>query len=654
MTGSPRPETRIFFALVLLAVSTFVSCGGGDSGDIAASSPPPSPPPQIGVTVAPSAASISTIQMQPFTATVVNSQNPAVTWKVDGIPGGNSSVGVIAADGLYTPPLTEASHSITATSVADPSKSGAASVAVKFLGGVLTYHNDNARTGQYLQETVLTPTNVRRTTFGRLFTFPVDGYVYAQPLYVSNVPIAGQLRNVVFVATEHNSVYAFDADGTTSAPLWHVSFIDPANGITTVPFQDTASPPGYTGPGPVIPGGCGDLTPEIGITGTPVIDPATGTLYVVAKTKEVSGANIAYEHRLHALDIRTGISRPGSGQALQASVPGTTLPNDGNGNVLFQSLRQNQRAALLLNNGVVSVAFSSHCTIRPYQGWVLAYDAVTLDILGAFNVVPNDPKGKGGIWHSGGGPAADANGNVFIMTGDGPFDAASGGNNFSDSVLKLANGSLTVADYFTPHNHLTLETTNADLSSGGPLLLPDQSVGPPHLMVSAGKQGVIYLLNRDNMGQFQAGSDSQIVQSFPGGGCGAGACPIFGTPAYFNGMVYTAAVQDSLRAYSLSAGRLSLSGQSSNTFQWPGATPAISANGSSNGIVWALETNGSGAPAVLRAYSAAGVSSELYNSSQNPQRDNPGQAVKFTVPTIANGKVYVGAQGQLSVFGLLP
>jgi hypothetical protein len=396
------------------------------------------------------------------------------------------------------------------------------------------------------------------------------------------------------------------------------------------------------------------LTPEIGISGTPVIDPATGTLYVVAKTKEVSGANVAYEHRLHALDIRTGSSRPGSGQALQASVPGTTTPNDGNGNVLFQSLRQNQRAALLLSNNVITVAFSSHCVIRPYQGWVLAFDATTLSPLGAFNAVPNDAKGKGGIWHSGGGPAADAGGNVFLMTGDGPFDAAAGGSSYSNSVLKLTNGSLTVADYFTPYNQLVLEVTNSDLSSAGVLLLPDQPGGPSHLMVGAGKQGIVYLLNRDNMGQFQAGSDSQIVQSFPGGVCGPGTCRIFGTPAYFNNKVYTVAVDDSLKAYSLSAGQLSLSGQSTNAFQWPGATPAISANGSANGIVWALETNGSGAPVVLRAYSAADVSTQLYNSNQNLARDNPGQAVKFTVPTIANGKVYVGAQSQVSVFGLLP
>jgi hypothetical protein len=264
---------------------------------------------------------------------------------------------------------------------------------------------------------------------------------------------------------------------------------------------------------------------------------------------------------------------------------------------------------------------------------------------------------EGGIW---GGAAADANGNVYVITSNGTFDADAslgGGNNYGDTFLKFTGASIPVSDYFTPFNQAALAAANADLGSGGALLLPDQPVvpGPPHLMVGAGKQGIVYLVNRDNMGKFQAGSDSQIVQWFPGGACGTGSCAIFGTPAYFNNTVYTVAVQDGLKAYSLVAGKLSLPPvQSPNTFPFPGATPVISASGSNNGIVWALETNGSGAPAVLHAYPAAGVSTELYNSNQNPGRDSPGPAVKFTVPTVANGKVYVGAQGQLSVFGILP
>ena len=563
----------------------------------------------------------------------------------------NTAVTLLPGDPSGGNPLPSDSPTPTPTPTPVPTPIPAAA-------NVLTFHNDNARTGQNLQETLLTPANVKSATFGKLFSFTVDGYVYAQPLYASKVLVNGQLRNVVYVATEHNSVYAFDADNQMDTPLWQVSFIGTANGITstTVPSKDTASPPGYTGPGPVKPEGCMDLTPEIGITGTPVIDPVTGTLYVVAKTKEVTGRKVAYEHRLHALDIATGNPRPGSGQKLQASVPGTSLPNDGKGRVLFKSLRQNQRAALLLHNNVISIAFSSHCVIRPYQGWVLAYDAATLAQVGAFNVVPNDPiKGKGGIWHSGSGPAADADGNVFVMTGDGPFNVDVGGDSFSDSVLKLklTSPSLTVADYFTPHNQFDLEAANADLSAGGPMLLPEQPGPFPNLMVSIGKQAIVYLINRDDMGKYQTGSDSQIVQSFSV--CGGGACGVYSSPAYFNNTVYTAAFGDGLRAFSLRDGQFSLpSLRSQNTFRWPGATPVISANGSSNGIVWALEVNGSGAPAVLHAYPAENVALELYNSNQNVARDDPGPAVKFTVPVVANGKEYVPSQGQVSVFGLLP
>ena len=488
---------------------------------------------------------------------------------------------------------------------------------------VLTYHNDNTRSGQNLRETVLTPANVKSATFGKLFSFPVDGYVYAQPLYVSNVTVAGQLRNVVLVATEHNSVYAFDADNKTSGPLWHTSFINPANGITTVPSQDTH---------------CADIGPEVGITSTPVIDPVTGTLYVVAMTKE----NGAYAHRIHALDVASGNDK--LAMKIQASVPGTAAPNDGKGRLLFNSLLENQRAALLLSNNVLYISFGSFCDFGNHHGWLLSYDSKTLNLLGAFSATPNGT--EGGIWQSGGGAAADADGNVYVMTGDGTFDAAR--NNFGNTFLKFAGASLAVSDYFTPYNQSSLEAVDGDLGSGGALLLPDQSVGPSHLMVGAGKQGTIYLLNRDNMGRFQPGSDSQVVQSLPG------PYSMFGTPAYFRNTVYMAAAQDRLKAYALSNGRLSLSKQSTSVFGWPGATAVISANGSSNAIVWALETNGSGAPAVLHAYSAADVSIELYNSNQNSGRDYPGGAVKFTVPTIVNGKVYVGAQGQLSVFGLLP
>lgn len=624
MIRSPKHQTLIFFPLALLAVSFFTGCSNGSSNN---STVPPPPDHQIMVTLTPATASITTIQAQQFTATVTNSTNSTVTWTVDGVQGGNASVGVISTGGMYTPPTGEATHSIAAISVEDPSKSSRVDITVMFLRGVLTYHNDNARSGQNLRETVLTPSNVNAATFGKIFSFPVDGSVYAQPLYVANVPIAGQLHNVVFVATEHNSVYAFDADNKTSTPIWQTSFITPANGITSVPSSDTH---------------CDDINPEIGITSTPVIDPVTGTLYIVAMTKE----NGAYAHRIHALDITTGAEKLGSGMKIQASVPGAAAPNDGKGRLIFTSLLENQRTALLLNNNVIYFATGSFCDLGDHHGWMFAYDSKTLNLVSAFSTTPNGT--EGGIWQSGGGPAADANGNVYIITGDGTFDAAAGGKNYGNTFLKFSAALLTVADYFTPYNQATLAAVNADLGSGGALLLPDQSTGPNHLLVSAGKQGTIYLLNRDNMGKFQAANDSQIVQSIPG------PYSLFGTPAYYKNTVYMAAAGDSLRAYTLNNGQLSLAKQSTSVFRWPGATAVISANESTNGIVWALETNGSGAPAILHAYTATDVSYELYNSNQNTVRDYPGPAIKFAVPTTANGKVYVGAQGQLSVFGLLP
>jgi len=585
------------------------------------------------VTITPVAATISTIQTQAFAAAVTNAANPAVTWRVDGIAGGNAGVGTISAVGLYTPPLRVASHAITATSVQDPTRSAGATIAVEPLRGVLTYHNDSTRSGQNLLEKLLTPGNVATAAFGKLASIPVDGYVYAQPLYVANVPVAGRLRNLVIVATEHNSVYAFDADGQSSVALWQTNFSDPADGKTTVPAGDTQ---------------CADIVPEIGITSTPVVDPITGTLYVVAMTKE----NGAYAHRIHALDITTGNPRPGAGTLIQAAVAGSAVPNDGAGRLVFSSLRENQRAALLLSNGAVYVSFGSFCDLGNHHGWLLAYDANTLNLLGAFSATPSGT--EGGIWQSGGGAAADAAGNVYVVTGDGSFDAPSGGSNYGNTFVKFSGATLAVSDYFTPFNQSTLEAVNADLGSGGALLLPDQSTGPVHLMVGAGKQGIAYLLNRDRMGGFQVGRDSQIVQSLPVGTCGAGACPIFGTPAYFDNAVYFAAAGDTLKAFALNNGKLALSRQSTTVFGWPGATAVVSANGSKDAIVWTLETNGSGAPAVLRAHAAANVSIQLYTSSKNPVRDAPGRAIKFSVPTVFNGRVYVATQGQLSIYGLLP
>jgi hypothetical protein len=505
---------------------------------------------------------------------------------------------------------------------------------------VLTYHNDSFRTGQDLTETVLTPANVQAVQFGKLFTYAVDGYVYAQPLYVSNVSIPGKgVHNVVFVATEHDSVYAFDADsnlGANAAPLWHDSFINPAAGVTTVSPNDVNT---------------GDIVPEIGITGTPVIDASSGTLYVVAKTKEVSGGSTNFVQRLYALDITTGAEKFGGPVVIQATLPGTGDGTDGQGHVAFSPLRENQRSGLLLQNGVVYIVWASHGDNGPYHGWVIGYNAQTLQQVAAFDTTPNG--GLGGIWMSGAAPAADNTGNIYVSTGNGTFDAQTGGSDYGDSALRLStSGGLSLTDYFTPFNQANLDAADADLGSGGVLLLPDQPGAHPHLMIFTGKEGKIYVVDRDNMGHFHAGIDS-IVQVLPGAVGGA-----WSTPAYFNGNVYYSTVGDVLKAFQLANGLLSTSpvSQASVAFGYPGATPSISANGNTNGIVWTLQTDayGSSGPAVLHAYDASNVSRELYNSDQVGARDVLGGAVKFTVPTIANGKVYVGTETGLSVFGLLP
>ncbi|HJY88158.1 MAG TPA: hypothetical protein VKE24_15090 [Candidatus Acidoferrales bacterium] len=509
-------------------------------------------------------------------------------------------------------------------------------VAVTDYAGTFTYHNDTARTGQNLQELALIPTTVNQRQFGKIFSCVVDGYVYAEPLYVANLAIPGKgTHNLVFVATEHDSVFAFDADNTACSQVWMTSFIDPNAGITTVPSDDVLS---------------ADLVPEIGITGTPVIDPQRGTLYVVARTKE----NGSYLQRLHALDITTGAEKFGGPVVIQASVPGTGDGGDGV-NVPFNPLRQNQRAALLLANGVVYLAFASHGDNDPYHGWVLGYDAATLRQVAVFNATPNGS--RGGIWQSANGPAADSSGNIFVVTGNGTFDANVGGVDFGNSFLKLsANaGGLTLADFFTPFNHVFLSDNDLDLGSSGPLLLPDQTgTAHPHLVLGAGKDGNGYLVDRDNMGHFSPTDNNRIVQTIP-----VSVNGIFGSPAFWRNNVYFVPRDDFLKAFQLSGGLLSTTptSQSNTVFGFPGAvSPAVSANGSTNGIVWVLDTSAfdiSG-PAVLHAYDPINVSQELYNSTQAGDRDLAGPAVKFTVPTVANGRVYVGGQAQLTVYGLLP
>jgi len=506
--------------------------------------------------------------------------------------------------------------------------------------GVFTYHNDLARTGQNLNETILSPSNVNSTSFGKLFANPVDGQVYAQPLYVANVVIPDQgTHNVVYVATENNTVYAFDAD-TQGAPLWHTSLS--INGGTAVPSSDV---------------NCSDLYPVIGVTSTPVIDPTTNTLYIVAKTKEGPATAPSYFQRLHALDIATGAEKFGGPAAIEATVSGTGDGSNGT-TITFDPFQQMNRPGLALVNGVVYIAFASHCDHNPYHGWILAYDASQLTQRGVFITTPNGI--AGGIWQSGGSVAVDEANNLYVMTGNGTFDAnLPNGMDFGDSVLKLVQGgnTLTLVDYFTPFSQALLEAGDADLGSGAPMVLPNQSGAPvPSLLVGAGKGGTIYLLNRNKLGQFCSGctSDSQIVQSIPSA-LGAN----FSTPAFWNNTVYFLAAGDVLKAFALSDGRLSTSptSQATTKFGFPGATPSVSANGTTGGIVWALQTDdfATNDPAVLHAYDADNVANELYSSNQAAGgRDTLGPAVKFTVPTVINGKVYVGTATELDVFGVLP
>jgi hypothetical protein len=503
---------------------------------------------------------------------------------------------------------------------------------------VTTWRNDNSRDGQNLNETILTPANVSATTFGKLFSQSVDGYVYAQPLYMPNVAIPGLgTHNVVYVATEHDSVYAFDADSNTgrnSSPLWHKRFIYPKYGVTTVSSSDV---------------NCSDLVPEIGITGTPVIDAAKGTMYLIAKTKE----NGRFVQRLHALDITNGAERSGSPVIIRAKVTGK---GDGNVNgvISFDPLHEAQRPGLLLQNGSVYIGWASHCDNGPYHGWVMSYDEVTLKHNAAWNTTPDG--GLGGIWQSGAGLAADSAFNIFFATGNGTYDGKKGGNDFGDTVAKLAppaGHGFSLTDWFTPYNQLDLFNGDTDVGSGGVLLLPDQASPHQHLLVQAGKEGSIYLIDRDKMGHFHSNDNSQIVQDLEDA-----IGRMWGTPAWWNNNIYFGGSGDNLRQYAFDPIKEHLSTSAvavtPTYFGFPGTTPSISANGTNDAIVWSLQTDnyGSGS-AVLHAYDATNVGTEFYSTSQSGSRDDPGIAVKFTVPTVANGKVYVPAVQQLSVYGLL-
>lgn len=613
----------------------------------------------ISVSITPRRGGITTSQTVSFTATVANDVGAAgVTWSATGgtLSGQTTTTTTFSSN-------TAGAFTITAKSNADTTKSVSATMGVTDLTGVLTYHNDVSRDGANTREFALTTSNVATASFGKLFSCAVDGAVYAQPLWVPNLTIGGGKHNVIFVATQHDSVYAIDADtgsGTTCTQYWKVSLL---NGGTPVNPGDT--------------GESGDISGEIGITGTPVIDSSSGTLYVVSKTLEGS----TYHQRLHALalangaekfsgpvDITQAITVAGSGDTGDSSVGCSSS----SGTVPFCPLRENQRPGLALAGGSVYVSWASHGDNQPYHGWIMSFTASNLQVA---PVVFNDsPNGReSGIWMAGGAPAFDASNNVYVMTGNGDFDNTI--SDYGDTMLKL-NSALAVQDWFTPNVEATLDSSDLDLGSGGAVVLvdlPNSTV--PHVLIGGGKgtnfAGQIYVVNRDNMGQFNANNDS-VVYEFSLGSA------IFSTPGFWQNTVYVAGIGLSLEAFPISTSNSTLGAMSSaspTTFGFPGATPSISSSSATNGIVWAIDssnygmsdTNAGGVagPAILHAYSATNLANELWNSSQSAA-NKAGNAVKFTVPTVANGKVYIGTRGndttqgsgatkgELDVYGLIP
>jgi hypothetical protein len=505
---------------------------------------------------------------------------------------------------------------------------------------VTTYHFDNARDGLNAQETILTPANVTSATFGRIGAgfFQGDGKVDAQPLYLAGLNIGGTATNVLYMATEHDSLYAFNAD--SGAQLWKTSLL--GGGETTSDAHN-----------------CGQIIPEIGITSTPVIDRARGTIFAVGMSKDTKGA---YHQRLHALSLTTGAELPGSPVEITGSYPGTGAAS-ANGMVPFSPGQYAERAGLLLLNGSIYLSWTSHCDYQPYTGWVMAYSETTLQQTAILNLTPNGSDGS--IWMSGNGLAADAGGNIYFLDANGTMDPSFDANGFpakqdyGNAMMKLstAGGRLTVADFFEPYNSIAESNADIDMGSGGAMLLPDQTDANGnvrHLIVGAGKDRNIFVGDRENLGKFneKTADNSNLYQDIPN----ALANGVWSSPTYFNGTVYYAGQNDTLKAFPITQAKLATtpSSQSAVVFPYPGSTPSVSANGTQNAIVWAVESN-VGQLNVLHAYDATNVSRELYNSNQAAGgRDNFGNGNKFITPVIVNGRVFIGTQTGVAEFGLLP
>jgi len=520
---------------------------------------------------------------------------------------------------------------------------------------VLTQHNDNGRTGAFLQETQLTTTNVNSQQFGKLFEYHVDGHVYAQPLYVSNIDMPdGNTYNVVYVATMHNTMYAFDADNPAAAnsPLWTKSLgpsarlPDPNIGPTHQGQAVVNGVPTYR-----------DIAVEAGVLSAPVISLEHNAIYVTAFTKEGN----AYFHRLHALDLRTGAELFKGPVQLTGSVTGSK------GTITFTSNRHNQRPALLLANDTLYIAFASYGDQGPYNGWIFAHSATTLQKVATYCTTPNGS--EAGIWQAGQGPAADSNNYIYVITGNGTWTTDA--RDVGCSIVKL-NPNLTISDWFTPYNTDAQSAADYDLGSAGPMLIPDTN-----LLIGGGKESKFYVMQRNKMGHFNPANDNQIVQNFyvhlpddpknPFTDDPMHTHHIHGGPVYWNGpngpCIYIWPENDNMHTYQFAGGKFQTTPTSScSTISpgMPGGMLSVSANGNTpgTGIVWASHPKSNANQAVvegiLRAYDATDLTNELWNSEQNAGRDSVGNFAKFCVPTIANGKVYLATfSGKVIVYGLL-
>ena len=587
------------------------------------------------ITVQPADRTVTAGQTATFSVTATGTAPLSYQWQK-----GSTNISGATSSSYTTPATTLADSGSTFRVVVSNSVSSvnsfSATLTVNAASAVdvLTYHNDNLRTGLNPSETVLTTSNVNFAQFGKIANFSVDGRVDAQPLYASNVAVPSNgTHNLLIVGTEHNSVYAFDADSGTQ--IWKVSMN--LSGETSSDDR-----------------GCSQVTPEIGVTATPVIDRSRGphgAIYVVAMSKNGS----TYHQRLHALDLATGAELFSGPKDITASYPGNGAHSSG-GNVVFDPAQYKERVGLLLMNGMIHTAWASHCDFDPYTGWLMSFNADTLAPSSVLNIVPNGSRGA--IWMAGAGLAGDNSGNYYFLDGNGDFDTTLNGSgfpangNFGNAFMKISTsgGNLAVADYFEMSNGVSESASDTDLGSGGAMLLPDLTDGSGnvrHLAVGVGKDAHMYVVNRDNMGKFNS-STNNIYQDITGAVGG-----VFAMPAYFNGRVYYGAVGESVKAFTITNARFSTTAaaQTANSFGFPGATPSVSANGTSNGIVWAVENGGT---AVLHAYDATSLN-EIYNSNQAPSsRDHFGSGNKFITPTIVNGKVFVGTTNSVAVFGLLP